>query len=107
MDGIALNKLIPHSLIFILLALAMTRMPYDYYLVMRWVICAALVYLVVNEAQISEWGWVITFAALIGIYRPMDSLGLRREMWVWVNIATIAVLVGHAATLLRRARGAN
>ena len=87
----------PYILIGVLLGLALIpSMPYGYYGVMRWVVCAAFVFLAVkaHEAKLENWMWVWVVAA--GVYNPIFKVAASREVWTVVNLITLAAL-GYGA----------
>jgi uncharacterized membrane protein YhaH (DUF805 family) len=65
--------------------------PYSYYILLRWVCCAAFTYLALKaHAQGKEgWVWVLGVAAVI--YNPIVRIHLTREIWSVVNIATVII----------------
>lgn len=82
----------PFLLIAALIAVAMLPMPYGYYGVMRWVVCAAFAYLAVQAHADGrdEWMWVWIVAA--GVYNPIFKVAASREVWTVVNLVTFVVV---------------
>lgn len=90
-----MNK-VEQRLIFsiaIALLVALLPLPYDYYKILRIVMCGGLVFLA-HSAWRSErqgFGWLLGFTA--AIYNPFIPLHLGRELWMLINILTIALLI--------------
>lgn len=83
----------PYILIVVLLGLALIpTMPYGYYGVMRWIVCAALAYLAIqaHAAGSENWMWVWLVAA--GVYNPIFKVAASRDVWTVVNLDTIGIL---------------
>ncbi len=99
-----LQSCLPHALIIGLVGVAMLRMPYDYYILMRWLVSGCLVYLVIEDWRRGRLAWLIALSVLTGLYNPFVFIGLRREAWAVVNVLTWVVLIAHAWTLLRSSR---
>jgi hypothetical protein len=65
--------------------------PYGYYVILRIVCCACFAYLAFRLSSFRQDGWVWIFAVLAIIYNPIFRIGLSRNIWTAVNIASIAV----------------
>lgn len=81
-------------LIIMLLGALNPNNPYAYYVLLRWVCCAILIFLVVQAISKEKTlgAWILgLFAAL---YNPIIPLHLDREIWSTINIVTIVMLLG-------------
>ena len=67
--------------------------PYGYYILLRWVCCAAFVYLAIQALAQDKEGWVWLFGVTAVVYNPIIRIHLTREIWSVVNVATIVVAV--------------
>ncbi len=79
--------------IVVLLCVALVpTMPYGYYGVMRWIVCAAFAYLAMqaHESGRENWMWVWVVAA--GVYNPIFKVAASREVWTVVNLVTLCVV---------------
>ena len=67
--------------------------PYTYYTLLRWVTCGLCEFLAMraHERELTGWTWVLAGTALL--YNPIGTVHLNREIWSFVNVATVAVLV--------------
>lgn len=65
--------------------------PYGYYVLLRWVCCAAFIFLsVVSFSQKKEQvGWI--FGVLALVYNPIMPFYLNRAIWSVINVTTIVV----------------
>jgi len=71
-----------------LLFWALANHPYDYYTILRWVVCgvAAFSTYVSYEINKKEWTWIFGIIALL--FNPIITTHLSREMWAYIDIIT-------------------
>jgi len=95
--------LIPAAVAAVMLCLAMGKWPYDYYRIMRWVVCAAAVFVAYQSwTWRKPWGmWVFGFAALL--FNPLVPAHLNRATWQVLDLAMAALLVAGIGTLSKPA----
>lgn len=82
------------ALVVVLLAWALVPTnPYGYYMVMRWVVSAAFLYLALDAhaGQRTFWAW--TWAVAAGVYNPIIPVHGTRALWSVVNIITIGLII--------------
>jgi len=85
---------IPQAVASLMLLWALNpQNPYGYYILLRWVCCAAFAYLAWQAAEREKQGWVWVLAVTALVYNPIIRLHLGREIWSLVNVATIAVSI--------------
>jgi uncharacterized membrane protein len=77
------------------LLLALSEMPYGYYQLLRVIVFCASAYLVIAEGKQDNGFWLWAFVASALIYNPVFKLSLGREIWAFVNLATIALFAIH------------
>lgn len=83
----------PFILIAALLLLALIpTMPYGYYGVMRWIVCAAFAYLAMQAHAAGRQNWIWVWAVAAGVYNPIFKVTATREVWTVVNLITLIVL---------------
>lgn len=91
-----MNKLvwIPQIIIIILMLIALQpHAPHQYYTTMRWLSCAAFVYIAIRSGLMNKYGWVCAFGILTLLYNPIQSLHLTRSIWSIINLSTIIVSI--------------
>ncbi|WP_428986590.1 DUF6804 family protein [Stenotrophomonas indicatrix] len=80
-------------LVAALLALAMIpTMPYGFYPIMRWIVCAGCAWMALMSYRRLREGWAWCFGALAGIYNPIVPIHASREVWTVVNVLTLVVI---------------
>lgn len=95
-------------LVAIAVAIALIpSLPYGYYSVMRWVVCASCAWLALSSlrAEREEWAW--TWGVIAGIYNPVLPVHATREIWSVVNIITIAIAAWYGSNMPKARRGRN
>ena len=70
--------------------------PYGYYILLKWICCPCFAYLAVVSFKNGQVPWIWIFGVSAGIYNPILTVHLGREIWSVVNIASIIILVVHA-----------
>lgn len=72
--------------------LALARMPYGYYIFLRWAVCAAAIsgaiVLLRGRARVLP---VVLFGLAL-LFNPIALVGMRRESWVFVDMAAAGLL---------------
>ena len=76
--------------------------PYGYYVVLRWILCPACAFLAVHAHDARKTGWVWLFGVTAAIYNPVFRVHLDRQIWLFVNIATIVMF---AVSFIASTRG--
>ena len=91
---------IPQAIVIPLLLLALNPdNPYGYYIFLRWVCCAAFVYLAFHALALEKSGWVWILGVTAVIYNPIFRVAGTREMWFFINLATIGLAVASIFSL--------
>lgn len=75
--------------------------PYDYYTLLRIVVCAICLYLAVDAYLKQRIGWVWMLGVAAVVYNPIIRVYLTRPIWSALNVATI-VLLGATIWTLRQ-----
>src|SRR5690606_26448402 len=77
-------------LVAISVAIALVpTLPYGYYSVMRWVVCAACAWLALSSYRNGREEWAWAWGVVAGIYNPIFPVHANREIWSIVNVVTI------------------
>lgn len=87
-------------------AAALLRMPYGYYTLLRFFICAVCVYYLITLARVIGPGLKVVLGACAVLYNPVAPVYLREKyLWSAVNVATLAILWTSVLILWRHAAG--
>jgi hypothetical protein len=96
------------GLVAVAVAIALIpSMPYGYYSVMRWVVCASCAWLALASYRNGQEEWAWCWGVIAGIYNPIFPVHANREIWSIVNVATIAVAAWYGFKASRSDRGSQ
>lgn len=73
--------------------------PYGYYILLRWVCCAAFAYLALKAFSLQKIGWVWVLGVMAVVYNPLIRIHLTREIWSVINLITIGIACGSIFVL--------
>jgi Na+/proline symporter len=87
-----------------LVLIALVPLPYDYYRILRVIVCGAAAFLAWSEFQERGLiaGWAIGLIAVAVIFNPAVPLRLERETWMVLDVVAAAILGGHLFARSRR-----
>lgn len=78
----------------VLLLVAIGPLPYDFYTIMRWVVCAVSAYGAYREFGRKRVGWAWTFVVLGVTFNPISPVYLSRETWAPLDAVSACILIG-------------
>ncbi len=95
-----MNKVISVLVHFVpasMLVLAIGRWPYDYYMLLRVIVCAAgfLLAALIYQRIKSFTIWIGLFLIVAMVFNPIVPIHMTRGVWSILNLAGGAVFVGH------------
>jgi hypothetical protein len=69
------------------------HLPYGYYVLLRWVICAVLSFAAVYSYELRKtaWIWILGFTAVI--FNPLVPLNLGKPLWHFIDGLTALLFV--------------
>ena len=73
---------------------AIGRQPYDFYMLVRWIVCLCAAYTAYLAFTEKRRGWAWVLVALAVVCNPIERFYLDRTRWAFVNGASAAILVG-------------
>lgn len=86
-----------------LLLLALTPMPYGYYVFLRIVICIWGITVGIQAGRVCPGNWASLLAYGIAIlYNPLIRVPLSRDIWQAINVVTVLVILVVTAKLPAR-----
>ena len=59
--------------------------PYGFYTLLRWVICAASIYVAYGFYKSKVIGWAFIFGAVAFIFNPIFPIYLNKSSWVGID----------------------
>ena len=74
----------------LMVALALARLPYGYYMLLRLVLCAACIYYLGQASRLLASGHSLTLGAAAVLYNPLIPVHLgSKPLWTVINVATV------------------
>ncbi len=67
--------------------------PYQYYILLRWICCAAFIYLTIRAIILGKIGWCVVLGVTAIIYNPIIEIHAFRTIWNIINLATIVIVI--------------
>lgn len=77
---------------------ALGRWPYGYYVLLRWVVCAAAAYIAFQAHNSNRSGFVWAFGVVAVLFNPLSPIYLNREIWQVIDLL-VAALFGYAGVV--------
>jgi hypothetical protein len=88
-----------------LLCGALSRHRYDYYTVLRWIVCGDSVFTAYQAFETKRIYWLLVFASVAIVFNPVVPLHLKRGTWAYADIvAALLILVSIGVMDIRKAR---
>ncbi len=89
----------------VILAGAAVPMPYEYYSLVRVIVCGVSVFLGLSLRSVGMQGWSSAVLVVAALYNPLLPVHLSRALWLPINLTTvIALAVACYLTVRHRGR---
>ena len=72
---------------------------YDYYRLLRWIVCGVCAYTANQAMQAKKIGWLWIFVIVAIVVNPIAPLHLKRATWAFVDSAAAVLLLLSIAVL--------
>jgi len=76
----------------LLVVAAFLRYPYDYYTLMRWVVCIVSAFGMLHAISIARHRWAWTLGITGVFFNPVFPVHLKREVWSCVDVVAAGVI---------------
>lgn len=86
----------------VLLLVAVGQNPYDFYTIMRWVVCAVCTYAAFVEFERNRPGWAWLFVIMAVAFNPIVPVRLTRETWAPIDVLAAGILVASVVASRKR-----
>lgn len=101
MRGISVVFLIARLIASGMLLLALSRHPYSYYILLRWVVCGTSAYGAFKSVELEKSGWAWVFGIIALLFNPIIPVHLSREIWAPVDMMAALIFVVSIFTIRR------
>ena len=97
--GISVGFLVARLIASGMLILALSRHPYSYYTLLRWIVCGTAAYGAFKSVELEKtiWVWVLGIIALF--FNPIIPVHLSRETWAPINVITALIFIVSIFTI--------
>lgn len=69
-------------------------LPYEYYILLRWILCIGSLFLLYHRKDIEPKEWLGVYVVATVIFNPVHPIYTEREVWTWIDyILSILFLV--------------
>jgi hypothetical protein len=75
-----------------MLLAALARHRYDYYTLLRWVVCGVAAFAAFRAGTFNKGGWVLALAIVALVFNPVVPVHLTRETWAFIDVGTAVLL---------------
>jgi hypothetical protein len=78
----------------IILIVALERLPYGYYTLLRFLVCGVTAYgAYLSVGELNKTGWAWSFGVLAVLFNPFVPIHLNRGAWAVIDIAVALFLL--------------
>jgi hypothetical protein len=97
--GTILAKMVTAGMLFGALA----RSPYDYYRLLRWVVCGVSALAAFQAGLLSKGksGWVWALATTALVFNPFLPAHFKRETWAFIDVGAAGILLASIVPIDR------
>ena len=87
------------SATLLFLAIPSHVMPYEYYILLRWLICASAIWNAYMQYQKQDTNWTWIFGVMAFVFNPAAPLRFGKELWAMIDlVAAIIFLISIKAS---------
>jgi uncharacterized membrane protein YesL len=79
-----------------------TGWPYSYYVLLRWIVCFASIFVAYSfyKANLSGWTWV--FGAIALLFNPILPFYLNKGLWVLIDLVSSVLFFVSAYSIKQK-----
>jgi hypothetical protein len=100
-DGATVGFTVARIVAALMLFFALDRNPYDYYVLLRWVVCGVSAYGAWIALELNKTSWFWCFAIIALVFNPLIPFHLSRGTWGFIDIAVAMLFLGSIPMLRR------
>jgi hypothetical protein len=87
----------------ILLVLAILNIwPYDFYIILRWIVCGVAIYNAFKYYEANLTGWVFVFGALAFLFNPLFPIYMNKSAWVGIDLIAAIIFFLSAYSNIKK-----
>jgi len=81
------------SAILLILGIPSHVMPYEYYILLRWVICASAIWHAYIQYQKQDTNWTWIFGVVAFVFNPAAPLRFGKELWAMIDLVAAIIFL--------------
>ena len=86
--------LIPALISAIMLLIAIPHLPYGYYQLLRWVVCASGAYIAFMAYDLKKTFFIWSMAIIAVLFNPLAPIHLDKDTWVVIDVVVALFFIG-------------
>jgi hypothetical protein len=71
-----------------MLFLAVSRLPYGYYILLRWVVTASALFVALVSYKIGKKFWIFLMGLIMILFNPIIPVHLNKKIWMIIDSIT-------------------
>ena len=83
----------------VMLLIGATKMPYDYYSILRIAVSATSGYMIYLSLNQQKGQWAVFWIALLLLFNPIAPVGLKKDTWVVIDVISALAVAGSTLSL--------
>ncbi len=88
--------------VMLVLAIPVGWWPYDYYIVLRWVVSVSAIIIANGFNKSGLKGWMLVFGAVAFLFNPIVPIYLNKETWVLIDFVSAILFFVSAYSIKRK-----
>jgi hypothetical protein len=81
------------SAIMLVLAIPSGVWPYEYYIMLRWLICGSAIWHAYLQYQKQDTNWIWIFGVMAFIFNPAVPLRFSKDIWVMIDLVSAVIFL--------------
>lgn len=61
-------------------------LPYGFYILLRWIVCAMSIYVAYGFSKSKLKGWMLIFGAIAFLFNPIFPIYLSKNIWILIDL---------------------
>lgn len=78
--------------------------PYDYYIILRLIVCGVAIFNAVGFSKSKLTGWVLVFGALAFLFNPFFPVYLNKSSWIGIDLISAIIFFLSAYSIKEKAK---
>jgi len=76
--------------------------PYNYYTILRWIICGTAIFNAIGFSKSKLTGWMFVFGALAFLFNPIFPIYMNKSSWVGIDLISAVLFFISAYSIKQK-----